>query len=260
MTQPDYEQDGVECPAVSNLRAIFDDQYVLLLAVRPGDETVRCGGFIAESCARGRPPFVCIVTDGSSDAAEAGSPDEIAHWRAERSRAATAMLDLPDERLLLFGLYDDSVPQGEALFERLVGAVANIARRYDCNVLCAPFQPRPGGDYFAVHRLAQAVAARADLTLIWYASPALPADCRTVDRRAVRFLEIGAHISQKQIAVQTVTARGPVFPRAHDHRTSMVGAEPFETFLLGAPAGDPAASDPPGQTVSTRQQCSEARA
>jgi LmbE family N-acetylglucosaminyl deacetylase len=235
MTQSGDEMKPDRRPAASNLRAIFEDQYVLLLAVRPGDETRCCGGFIAESCARGRPPFVCIVTDGSSDATAAHSPDQVAQWRAERSRAATAMLDLPEERLLLFGLYDDSVPQADPLFERLVGAVADIARRYDCNVLCAPFQPQPGGDYFAVHRLAQTVVARADLTLIWYGPPAGPLDQNGVKGYEIRRLDIAGHVAQKQICVQTVNMLGlqsrPTLERSANDIS-------FETFLLHTPAKD----------------------
>ena len=220
----------------SNLRAIFDDQYVLLLAVRPGDETLCCGGFIAESCARGRPPFVCIVTDGSSDATTVHSPDQVAQWRAERSRAATAMLDLPEERLLLFGLYDDSVPQADALFERLVGAVADIARRYDCNVLCAPFQPQPDGDYFAVHRLAQAVAARADLNLIWYGSLAGLPDQNDVNGYEIRRLDIAGHVARKRTSVQTVNMQALQSPRTSERSTE--NDTPFETFLLHTPEKD----------------------
>jgi LmbE family N-acetylglucosaminyl deacetylase len=209
MTQLGNDQSAAELPTAASLRAIFDDQYVLLLAVRPGDEIRGCGGFIAESCARGRPPFVCIVTDGSSDAADARSADELAQARAEQSRAATAMLDLPGERLLLFGLYDGSVPQAGALFERLVAAVADIARRYDCNALCAPLPVHPYGDDLAVHGLAQAVAAHAGLTLIWYAAPGRPTDRSAIDHGAVRLLDIVGHAAQKRIAVQTVTGGEP---------------------------------------------------
>jgi len=235
MTEPGEVQKTGGSPVASNLRGIFNDQYVLLLAVRPGDETLCCAGFIAESCARGRPPFVCIVTDGSSAATTIQSPEQVAQWRAERSRAATAMLDLPDERLLLFGLYDDSVPQADALFERLVGAVADIARRYDCNVLCAPFQPQTSGDYLAVHRLAQAVAARADLTLIWYARPADPFDQNGANGYEIRRLDIAGHVAQKQISVETVS-----MPALQPRPTleSSTNEQSFETFLLRTPAKD----------------------
>jgi LmbE family N-acetylglucosaminyl deacetylase len=235
MTQSADERKTGRWPAASTLRAIFDDQYVLLLAVRPGDETLCCGGFIAESCARGRPPFVCIVTDGSSDASTVHSPEQLAQWRAERSRAATAMLDLPNERLLLFGLYDDSVPQADALFERLVGAVADIARRYDCNVLCAPFQPQASGDYFAVHRLAQAVAARADLTLIWYGTPAGRLDQNGVNGYEICRLDIAEHVARKQISVQTVNMLELQSRPTLERSTNDVS---FETFLLHTPAKD----------------------
>lgn len=145
------------------------------------------------------------------------------------------MLDLPDERLLLFGLYDDSVPQAGALFERLVGAVADIARRYDCNVLCAPFEPRASGDYVAVRRLAQAVAARADLTLIWHGIPAGRLDQNAVNGYEIRRLDIAEHVAQKQIAKQTVSMTEfqsrPTPGRSANDIAS-------ETFLLHTPGKD----------------------
>ena len=209
-------------PRVSSLSEIFGGQYVLLLAVRPGDETRACGGFIAESCARGRPPFVCIVTDGSSEAVrpqDNRSPGEIAQdvaqLRADRTREATAQLGLPDERLVLFGLYDGTVPQAGARFARLVDAVADIARRYDCNTVCAPFRPDAAGDDLAVQMLARALAAQADVRLVWYGAPP------NAGAGTVLHLDVSAWTEQKRQAVQIV-AWGP--EPAED-----VG--PFEMFL-----------------------------
>jgi hypothetical protein len=145
------------------------------------------------------------------------------------------MLDLPDERLLLFGLYDDSVPQADALFERLVGAVADIARRYDCNVLCAPFQPHASGDYFAVHRLAQAVAGRAELTLIWYGSPAGPLAQNGVNGYEIRRLDIAEHVALKQVSVQTVNMLEVQSRPTLERSTNELS---FETFLLHTPTKD----------------------
>jgi LmbE family N-acetylglucosaminyl deacetylase len=200
---------------VSTLSEIFEGQYVLLLAVRPGDETRDCGGFIAESCARGRPPFVCIVTDGSSEPSHPlgnRSPGEIAQARADQTRQATWQLGLPDERLVLFGLYDGSVPQSGTRFTRLVDAVADIARRYDCNTVCAPLRPQSAGDHLAVQTLARALAAQADLRLIWHGT----------DSRAARRLDVSAWTAQKHKAAQMV---------AWERQPPAEGARQFETFL-----------------------------
>ncbi|MDF2116452.1 hypothetical protein PY365_12775 [Roseiarcaceae bacterium H3SJ34-1] len=206
---------------VSTLSEIFEGQYVLLLGVRPGDETRDCGGFIAESCVRGRPPFICIVTDGSSEPGrlqDNRSPGEIAQdvaqLRADRTRLATAQLGLPDERLLLFGLYDGSVPQSGARFARLVDAVADIARRYDCNTVCAPLRPDTAGDDLAVQMLARALAARAGLRLIWHG---------VAESGAVRRLDVSAWTAQKRQAVEVV-AWGP-------ESASSQPAATFEMFL-----------------------------
>jgi LmbE family N-acetylglucosaminyl deacetylase len=203
---------------LSTLSEIFGGHYVLLLAVRPGDEARDCGGFVAESCARGRPPFVCIVTDGSSEPGrplENRSPGVIAQARADQSRLAVSQLGLPDERLVLFGLYDGSVPQSGARFARLVDAVADIARRYDCSTVCAPLRPDAAGDDLAVQTLALALAAQADLRLIWHGA---------ADSSAARRLDVSAWTAQKRQAAQIVACgSGP-----------SAEVEQFEVFLSGA--------------------------
>ena len=210
---------------MTTLRTIFEDHYVLLLVVRPGDETRECGGFIAESCARGRPPFVCVVTDGSSEAIPAmenRSPAQIAQTKADRTDLAMAQLDLPEERLAFFGLYDGSAPQDGPRFSRLVDAVADIARRYDCSTVCAPLRPGAAGDHLAVQTLARALAARAGLRLVWRVT-APPGD-----PGAARRLDIGACAARKRTALETVTGGSPD-----------AEAEPFEVFLPADPTSGP---------------------
>lgn len=228
MARMDDESGRAGRPVASSLKAIFKDQYVLLLAVRPGEETLLCGGFIAESCARGRPPLVCVVADGSSAAADPAFSDEVAQQRAARSRAATAMLDLPEERLVLFGLYDGTVPQTGVLFDRVVTAVADIARRYDCDVLCAPWSAQATGDDAAVTRLAAAVAARANTALVWYGAAVVPPAAASVAR-----LDITALAARKRLAAELITAGAPA-----NNDIASGNAQLSEVFLIHPVAHD----------------------
>ena len=41
------------------------DGAALILAPHPDDESLGCGGLIAESCARGQPPLLVVLTDGA---------------------------------------------------------------------------------------------------------------------------------------------------------------------------------------------------
>lgn len=69
----------------------------LILAPHPDDESLGCGGFIAEAVARGRPPVVVIVSDGSgSHPASREWPEErLTQQREKEAREAARILGLP---------------------------------------------------------------------------------------------------------------------------------------------------------------------
>ncbi len=98
---------------------------LFVLVQAPGEETLCCGGLIAEACMRGRPPFVAILSDGG-DAADA---------LARQTRAAVAHLGVPADWLLLLGL---RVAATGLLLDAAVRAVAMLTWRYDCNLIVAP--------------------------------------------------------------------------------------------------------------------------
>ena len=52
-------------PVARDLDEITGNRCALILAPHPDDESLGCGGLIAEACARGRPPAVIIVSDGT---------------------------------------------------------------------------------------------------------------------------------------------------------------------------------------------------
>jgi LmbE family N-acetylglucosaminyl deacetylase len=101
-------------------RTLAVDSNLLIIAVRPSEESSRYGGLIAELCRRGRPPFVTILTDGSSDAGPAA--EAVAAAKAAAARRAVTHLGLPPERLLLIGLHDGAGSEGPAMRDALVSA------------------------------------------------------------------------------------------------------------------------------------------
>jgi len=149
----------------SRLIDITGPENTLILLAAPGDEVTACGGFIAEACARGRPPFVVILGDGAVD----GSA-RLAHERERASRMACRRLGLPDDRLLFVGLRQGDFPaMGTPLFKALEAAMAEVSWRRDCNVILAPFasQERGGGvDAVRAWQLGCALASSIDVTLL----------------------------------------------------------------------------------------------
>jgi LmbE family N-acetylglucosaminyl deacetylase len=183
---------------------ITGPENTLILVAAPGDEVTACGGLIAESCARGRPPFVVILGDGAPDGAA-----RLARERERASRLACRLLGLPDDRLLFVGLKQNDFPAtGTPFFNALQAAMAQVSWRRDCNVILAPFaapDSQDTADATITWQLAHALARDTDIALLAgvpiSALPKLPAkhswrlDAHQWDaRKADAALAHGAHI------------------------------------------------------------------
>ena len=185
--------DDVEI-LVSEPQRLAGDETLLVLATRPSDETFFCGGLIAESCRRGRPPFVAVMTDGHSSEDIPGSGEAaIANRREQQVRKAVKRLGLPDDNLNILGLFDGTVPSEGTFFETLVEAVRHLMWRRDCNVICAPsVTSRESGDRAAAGLVAREVARRSGVGLLMY--PVL-LDCESF--RATALLDVRRHRADK---------------------------------------------------------------
>lgn len=172
----------MSCPSnqtiqdANRLTDITGPENTLILLPAPGDEVTVCGGFIAEACARGRPPFVVILGDGAPD----GST-KLARERERASRIACRRLGLPDDRLLFVGLKQGAFPaMATPLFNALQTAMTQVSWRRDCNVVLAPFASQDSfgaADAVTAWQLASALARSIDVTLltgIAEAAPPLP--------------------------------------------------------------------------------------
>jgi len=153
----------------ASLQAITGGENLLVLVPAPGDESVWCGGLIAESCRRGRPPFVMVLGDGtlSHPHSAAYPPDRLANLHDRETRAAAACLGLPRERLLMAGIHDGHISAGGPGFDAVVRAVTLVMWARDCNVICAPW---PGSEGDAWRRntfgIATAVARASGVGLL----------------------------------------------------------------------------------------------
>ena len=162
---------------IANWETITGEENLLILATHPGDETQGCGGLIAQSCRRGRPPFVLVLTDGCI--AQYGSApndpqDALAALLERRTQAAARALRLPAGRLLMAGLYHGHVPTGERDVQAIVHGITMIMWARDCNVICAPAPAGMSVQHLAAHRIAAAVAAASGVGHLGYHLP--PAD------------------------------------------------------------------------------------
>jgi LmbE family N-acetylglucosaminyl deacetylase len=141
----------------------------LILAPHPDDESLGCGGLIAELCRLGRPPLVVIVTDGT--ASHPASPSVLApvlrQLREHEAAEALRHLGLRDPSSLIFlRLRDAAAPHAGAEFEATVARIA--AHAAGCETICATWGHDPHCDHEAVDKMARAVAARTGLRHLAY--------------------------------------------------------------------------------------------
>ncbi len=132
----------------------------LILAPHPDDESLGCGGLIAQSCAQGQPPLVVMLTDGagSHPGSRSHPPERLRALREAETKAATAGLGLPDSRLVFLGLPDTSAPTHGPAFDAAVGSVAGLARHHRCRSVLASWRCDPHCDHEAAALVATAVA------------------------------------------------------------------------------------------------------
>lgn len=134
----------------------------LVIAPHPDDESLGCGGFIAEAVRQGRPPVVVIVTDGagSHPASKAWPRERLVARRQQEAREAVAELGLAQDRIVFLGLPDTAAPTEGVDFEKAVDALKTLAERFDCDTVLAPWRHDPHGDHEAAWFMACALTHR----------------------------------------------------------------------------------------------------
>ena len=141
---------------------------VLILAPHADDESLGCGGLIAELCERGRPPIVLVVTDGtgSHPNSRAWPAEKLRRLREDETLRATAALGLPSGQVGFLRLRDTAAPQHGPGFETACAAIAE--RLQGCGTLLAPWALDPHCDHEAVQTMARRVAGDTGVRLLSY--------------------------------------------------------------------------------------------
>lgn len=153
---------------VVDLDAIDGGETALVLAPHADDESLGCGGFIAEACAQGRPPQVLVLTDGAGSHPNSRlfPPARLRAQRQREAREAVGILGLGPHRIGFLDLPDTRAPVSGEAFERAVRAIA--ARCEGCGLLLAPWRHDPHCDHEAAHVMAVAAARLARVRHLAY--------------------------------------------------------------------------------------------
>jgi LmbE family N-acetylglucosaminyl deacetylase len=228
---------------IQSLDALLDGRTPLILAPHPDDESLGCGGLIAQCAERGIAAQVAILTDGSRSHPESRShpPPLLAKVRRAEAEQALSILGLAVKSLHWIGIEDTRLPsQGEAA-EEVAATLSDVMVRTGCSLIIAPWGQDPHCDHEAAQAIGQRLAQRHGVPLLSYPVwgwTLLDDEELPVQTVAGMRLEISRQLQLKQQAtaahatqysgVITDVPDGFVLPEA----LLSVFRQPYETFLL----------------------------
>ncbi len=191
---------------VASLHVITGGRTALVLAPHPDDESLGCGGLIAQACAAGTPPLVAVLTDGAAShpGSRAWPGPRLAALRVEEARAAVGALGLAGERVRFLGVPDTAAPLAGAGFEAAVGALCELVREHGVGVVAGPWRHDPHCDHEAAAAMAVAVAARCGVRRLSYPvwGWTLPGDTVLPDEAIAGWrLDVSAELAAKRRAI-----------------------------------------------------------
>lgn len=155
----------------ADVATITNRRPVLVLAPHADDESLGCGGFIAQACAAGEDVHVAILTDGcqSHPHSSAYPPAWLKALREQEAAEATATLGLPPGRLAFLEYADGAAPRRGQPLRDAASRLAGHARARGIATVCASWQHDPHPDHVAAHRITALAARLAGLRHVSYA-------------------------------------------------------------------------------------------
>ncbi len=215
---------------------------ILVVAPHPDDESLGCGGLIAEACARGLPVRVIIVSDGSGSHPNSPSyPSERLRTVRERETLEAArVLGLASEHVSFLRLPDRFVPSSGPEAEAVAEIIAAMATVCGARMLLATWVHDPHCDHAAASAIARLARGRLPhLRVMEYPvwGWALPAETEVGGAPQGVRLDIGRRLEAKCAAVAAhrsqTTALIDDDPTGFRLDAEMLArfARPFEIYL-----------------------------
>ncbi len=143
---------------------------ILVVAPHPDDESLGCGGLIAQACAAGQPVTVLVLTDGTKS-----HPNSLAYpaarlrrLREAESRQAGRVLGLDSAGIAFLGLPDSHAPRTGEAATRAAQAIAERARAFGAKVIFTTWRHDPHADHLTASILTRQAADLLGLALYEY--------------------------------------------------------------------------------------------
>lgn len=190
----------------AGLGDVLHGRAALVVAPHPDDESLGCGGLIAEAARLGAMVHVAVVTDGAGSHAGSGTyrPETLRQLRRDETLEAAAVLGVPPARVSFLDLPDGRAPLHGAAAEAAGRRLASLAREVAAGTVLTSWDYDTHPDHVAAHRYAAAAAREAGASLFSYPLWAWMLPRRTLmpNVRWTGFsLDIGPHIAAKREAV-----------------------------------------------------------
>lgn len=206
MRMMDVKLAWTRLPVVT-LDRLLGGRVPLILAPHPDDESLGCGGLLAQCAAAGIAAQVAILTDGSRSHPGSAShpPARLAAARRAEAETALGTLGLSPQALHWIAAEDTRLPQAGGAAEAILARLAAICERTGCTLLLSPWGHDPHCDHEAAAVLATRLAAARGMPLLSYPvwGWTLPDDAdRDLPEPAGMRLEISDQLLIKRCAIR----------------------------------------------------------
>ena len=190
----------------AGLRDVLGGQPALVVAPHPDDESLGCGGLIAEAARLGETVHVAVVTDGagSHSGSHTHRPELLRQLRRSETLEAAAVLGVPPERVSFLDIPDGRAPQRGPAAKAAGQRLAALARDVAAGTIFTSWNYDTHPDHVAAHCYAAAAAREAQASLFSYPVWAwmLPGRTLMPNLRWKGFsIDIGPHVAVKRAAV-----------------------------------------------------------
>ena len=134
---------------------------LVVVSPHPDDETLGCGGLIAEARSRNRQVKIVIVTDGTGSHRRSVKypPQRLRDLRQKESAAALGHLDVPRQDIVFLDVGDGAVPTTGPEAEGLALEILGLARLIDASALAVTWRHDSHPDHVACCAIARLVKA-----------------------------------------------------------------------------------------------------
>lgn len=182
---------------------------LVVVAPHPDDESLGCGGAIAQAREAGLAVRIVVVSDGAGSHPNSKTypPERLRRTREDEARDAAAELGVDADHVTFLRLPDGRVPHEGAAAQAAVAAIADAADAVRAGAVLTSWHGDPHCDHQATFRLCRSAVSRAVCAprlfsyIVWGWTLPPEADVDVDALRGVR-LDIGPQLARKIAAVR----------------------------------------------------------